>query len=276
MTESPTFVAALISVTAHIFMLDFGRYFIAAMLVSGAVWLLRQTRFASRKIQRREATRKDFMREFSSSIRTVLVYLTVTVPMVWGFKYGVFQEYEGPVTALTFMGYLALILVVHDAYFYWSHRAMHLPALYRTFHRHHHLTITPTAWTAYSFDVAEAFVMVLFMPIFLFLIPTPQPVLFTFLAIMILRNAMGHAGLELHPRGWASHPVLKWISTTTHHDMHHGTSYNHNYGFYFTWWDKLMGTEHPDYVARFDAVTAPERGVADQRLTTSASPQTTA
>ena len=42
-------------------------------------------------------------------------------------------------------------------------------------------------------------------------------------------------------------PLLKWISTTTHHDMHHGTSFNHNYGFYFTWWDKLMGTEHPDY-----------------------------
>jgi Delta7-sterol 5-desaturase len=37
--------------------------------------------------------------------------------------------------------------------------------------------------------------------------------------------------------------------------MHHGTSYNHNYGFYFTWWDKLMGTEHPDYVQTFDRVT---------------------
>ena len=100
--------------------------------------------------------------------------------------------------------------------------------------------------------------MMLFMPVWFSLVPTPVPVVFTFLAVMILRNAMGHAGLELHPRGWASHPVLKWISTTTHHDMHHGTSYNHNYGFYFTWWDKLMGTEHPDYVKTFDRVTGPK------------------
>jgi Delta7-sterol 5-desaturase len=49
--------------------------------------------------------------------------------------------------------------------------------------------------------------------------------------------------------------VLKWISTTTHHDLHHAGSFNHNFGFYFTWWDKMMGTEHPDYVATFDRVT---------------------
>lgn len=72
---------------------------------------------------------------------------------------------------------------------------------------------------------------------------------------MILRNGMGHAGLELHARGWASHPVLKWISTTTHHDLHHAGSFTHNYGFYFTFWDKIMGTEHPRYVDIYDRVT---------------------
>ena len=46
-----------------------------------------------------------------------------------------------------------------------------------------------------------------------------------------------------------------WITTTTHHDMHHGTSFNHNYGFYFTWWDRWMGTEHPRYREAFREVT---------------------
>lgn len=35
----------------------------------------------------------------------------------------------------------------------------------------------------------------------------------------------------------------------THHDMHHANG-NSNFGLYFTWWDRLMGTEHQDYVAR--------------------------
>ena len=245
----------------HIFMFDFGRYLIAASMITALVWVLRRTSWASRKIQSREATRADFIREFGASIRTVLVYMTVTIPMVWGFQHGVFAPYQGTLTALSYAGYLAAILLAHDTWFYWTHRAMHHPRLFKSFHRFHHRTVTPTPWTAYSFAISEAFVMVLFMPLWLMAVSTPEPVIFTFLAIMILRNAIGHAGLELHPRGWASHPLLKWISTTTHHDMHHAGSFNHNFGFYFTWWDKLMSTEHSDYVAKFNEVTAPGRSV---------------
>lgn len=254
--EKPT---TLIETAREIFVgsfaFDMARYLIAASLIAGLVWLLRRTSWASRKIQKREATRADFIREFTASIRTVLVYTVLAVPMVWAFRHGYLRPYQGELTVLSYLAYLAAMLLGHDTWFYWTHRAMHTKPLYRSFHRFHHLTITPTAWTAYSFAIPEAAVMMLFMPAWFALVPTPVPVVFTFLGVMILRNAMGHAGLELHPRGWASHSVLKWISTTTHHDMHHGTSYNHNYGFYFTWWDKLMGTEHPDYVKTFDRVT---------------------
>lgn len=256
------------------FLFDLGRYLIAASLVAALVWMLRRTRWASRKIQKREASRADFAREFASSLRTVVVYTLVAIPVAWAFRSGYLHGYRGEVGPLGFAGYLAAILVAHDAYFYWAHRAMHTRLLYKRFHRFHHRTITPTPWTAYAFAVPEAVAMALFMPLYAAVVPSPVPVLFTFLALMILRNAMGHAGLELHPRGWASHPLFKWISTTTHHDMHHGTSYNHNYGFYFTWWDKLMGTEHPDYVKTFDRVTA--RPAEGQSFTTSTSCQTTA
>ena len=258
------------------FTFDLGRYLIAASLIAALVWVLRRTRWASRKIQQREATRADFMREFGASLRTVLVYTVLAVPMVWAFRNGYLREYAGAVTPLTYAGYLVAVLLAHDTWFYWTHRAMHHPRLFKAFHRFHHRTVTPTAWTAYSFAIPEAALSFLFMPVFFAILPTPKPVVFAFLAIMILRNAMGHAGLELHARGWASHPLLKWISTTTHHDLHHAGSFNHNFGFYFTWWDKLMGTEHPDYVATFDRVTAPAAARVAQPFTTSASPQTTA
>ena len=45
--------------------------------------------------------------------------------------------------------------------------------------------------------------------------------------------------------------------------MHHNGSFRHNYGFYFTFWDRLMGTEHPHYAQTFREVTAvPARGDA--------------
>ena len=255
----------------HIFAFDFGRYFIAASLIAAVVWLLKQTSWASRQIQKRSATMVDFRREFLAAIRTVIIYVLVSIGIIWGFRNGIYQMFDGEMTLLGSAGMLALILVAHDAYFYWSHRMMHHPRLFKTFHRFHHRTITPTAWAAYSFAIPEAFVMALFMPIWLLFVPTPGPVLFTFLGIMILRNAMGHAGLELHARGWASHPLLKWISTTTHHDLHHAGSFNHNFGFYFTYWDKLMGTEHPEYVATYDRVTAPPANQQSAGLTPSPS-----
>ena len=243
--------------TAIAMNLGIARYLIAASLIAGLVWVLRRTSWASRKIQAREASRADFVREFGAAIRTVIVYTVLAVPLVWAFRNGFLHEYRGTVTPLAYLGYLAAMLVAHDAWFYWTHRAMHHPLLFKRVHRFHHRTVTPTAWTAYSFAIPEAAIAFLFMPAWFLLVPTPKPVVFAFLAIMILRNCMGHAGLELHPRGWASHPLLKWITTTTHHDLHHAGSFRHDYGLYFTWWDKLMGTEHPDYVATFDRVTAP-------------------
>jgi sterol desaturase/sphingolipid hydroxylase (fatty acid hydroxylase superfamily) len=240
-----------------IFMFDMARYVIAAGLIAALVWALRRTAWASRKIQKREATWKDFRREFLASMRTVIVYTLVAIGVMWAIRHGWMRELEMSYSFGTDLLALGGILIAHDAYFYWAHRAMHHPKLFKSFHKFHHQTMTPTPWAAYSFALPEAFVMAMFMPIWMMLVPTPGWVVFTFLAVMILRNTMGHAGLELHARGWASHPVLKWISTTTHHDLHHCGSYSHNYGFYFTFWDKVMGTEHPDYVKVYDRVTAP-------------------
>lgn len=246
----------------HIFAFDFGRYAIVASLVAGLVWLLKQTSWRSRQIQARTATSADITREITASARTVLVYIVVSIFVIWGIRHGVLREMRGSFGLAGNLGMLAAIILGHDAYFYWSHRAMHHPRLFKRFHRFHHRTITPTAWAAYSFAVPEAFVMAVFMPLWQYFVPTPGVVIFSFLIVMIVRNCMGHAGLELHARGWASHPVLKWISTTTHHDLHHAGSFNHNFGFYFTFWDKLMGTEHPDYVAVYDRVTAPAKAKA--------------
>jgi sterol desaturase/sphingolipid hydroxylase (fatty acid hydroxylase superfamily) len=244
-------------ISLHAFTFDLARYVIAASLIAAVVWLLRRTRWASRKIQARNATAADVRREIAASISTVLVYTVMSIGVVWAVRNGYLQDVPGSRGLWTDLGLLGAILIVHDAYFYWAHRAMHHPRLFRAFHQFHHRTITPTPWAAYSFALPEAAVMAAFMPLWMWVVPTPGTTLFAFLAIMILRNCMQHAGLELHPRGWASHPLLQWISTTTHHDLHHCGSYRHNFGFYFTYWDRLMGTEHSRYVETFDRVTTP-------------------
>ncbi len=55
--------------------------------------------------------------------------------------------------------------------------------------------------------------------------------------------------------------------------MHHCGSFKHNFGFYFTFWDKLMGTEHPEYVATFNRVTGTAEKAAANVPTETESPQ---
>src|SRR5262249_10016213 len=144
---------------------------------------------------------------------------------------------------------LPLLLVLHDAWFYWVHRLMHLRPFFRHFHGLHHRSRTPTPWAAYAFAPGEALLMSLFVPLVTMAIPVHVLVLFVFLAIMIVRNAMGHSGIEFHPRWWIDSP-LDALTTVTHHDLHH-QRIGGNYGLYFTWWDRWMGTEFADYREAF-------------------------
>jgi sterol desaturase/sphingolipid hydroxylase (fatty acid hydroxylase superfamily) len=246
----------ILSEKAHIiFAFDFGRYLIAAAVTALVVWGLRRTRFASRKIQAREASTADIRREFQQSLQSIFVYVIASAFIIWGVDSGVLHRFEGSFGLGTDLALIAAIIIAHDAYFYWAHRFMHHPKLFKTFHLAHHKSVTPTPWAAYSFAMPEAVVMVLFVPLWLFFVATPGWVMFAWLNFQIIRNAMGHAGFEFFPRWWLASPLTRWINTTTHHDLHHNGSFNHNYGLYFTWWDKWMGTEHPRYAERFAKVT---------------------
>ncbi len=253
-----------------VFAFDFGRYLVAAALVAALVWGLRRTSLRTRKIQAREATTADKRREFAQSVQTVGVYTLVSAFIIWGVDAGVLHRFDGSYGWAGDLALLAAIIVAHDAYFYWVHRAMHHPKLFKIFHRAHHRSITPTPWAAYSFAIPEAFVMIAFVPLWLLFVPTPGWVMLTWILFQILRNAMGHSGFELHPRWWLSTPITRWINTTTHHDLHHNGGFNKNYGLYFTWWDKWMGTEHPKYAERFAEVVAGDRVLPAERPTEAA------
>jgi uncharacterized protein (DUF2147 family) len=80
---------------------------------------------------------------------------------------------------------------------------------------------------------------------------------------MIVRNVQGHLGIEFLPKNFLKNRWLNWNITTTHHDLHH-RDFHHNYGFYFTWWDKWCRTEHPAYKETFEEVTT--RRVAREKL----------
>ena len=231
-----------------IFAFDLGRYLLVAGLLSTVI-LLVPLRVAAFYLTRAQSPKPNqAWHELRHSIIAAAVFALVGLCVYHGVPHGLFRVYAAIADHgwLYWGGSLVLIVVAHDAYFYWTHRWMHSPRLFSRVHRTHHQSVAPTPWTAYSFSIAEALLQAGFLPLFLLLVPIHEGVLFIWMAHQIVRNVAGHSGVELEPKSWLASWWGRWLTTTLHHDMHHQHG-RYNYGLYFAWWDRWCGTEHPDY-----------------------------
>ena len=138
---------------------------------------------------------------------------------------------------------LGLYLFAHDTWFYWTHRWMHQPRLFRIAHAVHHASRPPTAWAAMSFHPIEALTGALVIPALVFVIPIHVAMLAVVLTVMTVMGVTNHMGWELFPR-WLVHGRLGgWLITATHHQLHHDR-YACNYGLYFRFWDRVCSTDN--------------------------------
>ncbi|WP_097092666.1 sterol desaturase family protein [Novosphingobium sp. Chol11] len=135
-----------------------------------------------------------------------------------------------------------LYLAAHDSWFYWTHRWMHRPRLFRAAHAVHHASRPPTAWAAMSFHPWEALSGAIVIPALVFLIPIHVAALGCVLTIMTVMGVSNHMGWEMFPRWMVQGPAGRWLITASHHQRHH-EQYNCNYGLYFRVWDRLCGTD---------------------------------
>ena len=135
---------------------------------------------------------------------------------------------------------------------------MHHPGVYKYFHKAHHLSTNPSPWAAMAFHPLEAVVEFGVIAIIPFLYPIHPLAIALFLVIMMAYNVYGHLGFELYPKGFSQSSVGKWINTSVNHNQHH-QYFKGNYGLYFLWWDRWMGTLREDYEKEFEEVKG--RGV---------------
>jgi sterol desaturase/sphingolipid hydroxylase (fatty acid hydroxylase superfamily) len=205
-----------------------------------------------RKIRSQSPSARQMAVEFLFSLRSVVIFATSAVIMTVLWRWGAYgpSDRAGDWGVGWLVVSLVLMIVGHDAYYYWTHRAMHRLAGLRRLHRRHHLSGNPSPFTAYSFDMAEAALMCSFLVLWPLVVPTPWTALAPFIVHQIVRNTLAHSGYELMPATADGRPMFDVLTTTTHHDLHH-LQPGANFGLYFTWWDRWMGTENPDYHAAF-------------------------
>ncbi|WP_372786982.1 sterol desaturase family protein [Phenylobacterium sp.] len=234
---------------------DGRRYAIFAIAVWFTLWIVLSRVLRARKIREATPPPLQLLVEFFFSLRSVALFSTVGIGISLAQRAGLYPmagwaQHAG---LAWFLASLVAMIVAQDAWIYWSHRWMHRPRWFRTFHRRHHRSNNPSPFTAYSFDFGEAFLMVGFVAVWPAIFPTPWGVIDLFMFHQIFRNTLLHAGYELTPARADGRPWFGWLTTTTHHDLHHAQA-GYNFAPWFTWWDRWLGTEHPEYLARYAAI----------------------
>lgn len=139
---------------------------------------------------------------------------------------------------------LLIAMLIHETYYYWLHRWMHRPKIYRVIHKWHHESIETSSMTSFSFHPIESVLQALMIPVLIIFLPMHIGVLMLFLVIMTISATINHAGVEIYPANFNQHWLGKWIIGATHHDLHH-KEFRYNFGLYFTFWDHWMKTESP-------------------------------
>ncbi|KAJ8134760.1 hypothetical protein OY671_012027, partial [Metschnikowia pulcherrima] len=94
----------------------------------------------------------------------------------------------------------SLYLFSHDTWFYWTHRWMHRPRVFRAVHAIHHASSPPTAWAAMNFHPAEAASVGSSIPASVFVIPIHAGVSGSVSLVMTVMGVTNHMGWEMFPR----------------------------------------------------------------------------
>jgi len=220
------------------------RYFLVAGVAFLIFYVILYKRIAASKLQPALPKRSDYLREISYSLLTMAFFALIPLFLLFNTEV---RPYTSLYRNIEEMGWIYYFLafpvmtLMHDTYFYWTHRLMHHPKLYRVMHSVHHTSTNPSPWAAYAFHPTEAVIEIGIFVIFIFTLPVHRSHIFLFFLFSIIYNVYGHLGWELYSKKFQESRIGRWINTSRQHNLHH-KHFVGNYGLYFLFWDRWMGT----------------------------------
>jgi lathosterol oxidase len=197
---------------------------------------------------KKRAARKDG-KAIGLSVVMILVQAVLTAPLIvliahgWSRVYFAVEDFG--------WGYLcfsiAALLLFTETLEYWTHRALHMPWLYKLLHRQHHTFVAHSSWASFAFHPLDGFLQALPYHLFAFLFPVHVVVYAGGIMVVTLWTFLIHEPDPLFGDGF--------LNGTSHHEVHH-TCNKYNYGQFLTIWDRMLKT-YRDPKMDVDAAVAP-------------------
>lgn len=194
-----------------------------------------------------EARRTAFWRMLPSSIFRVSLNNLMVLPILMILfpfyqALGVFSTDKALLPdTWTLIWQLIVCCIVEDTLFYWSHRTLHHPSIYKFIHKIHHEYYHPITLSSEHAHPIEFLVGNLFP-----LITGPTLLrshMFTLWFWILIRIAVSideHCGYTFP---WSFVRLIPFGATVDGHDFHHNQNNDAIFASQFTWWDALCGTD---------------------------------
>lgn len=245
-----------------LFVIIFVRYLILAGIYHHFFHYWMRDKYRSRFLNISKLSTKQIKKEIYRSAISAAIFTVLGMGMIILWQQGhtaIYTSFDAYPIWYTVLSVL-LVLIIQDTFYYWLHRWMHLPKVYRLIHKEHHMSLRTSAYTSFSFHPLESLLQAIVLPLLILWLPLHIDVILFILIVMTLSATINHGGVEIYSAKWGRSRFARWLIGATHHDDHH-KKFNYNYGLYFTFWDIWMGTETPDFKERFEKLTTKDEAV---------------
>jgi Delta7-sterol 5-desaturase len=228
----------------EIVLVQFLRY---GFIAGGAYFIINKwaySFFKKFRIQESDFAQEQIFHEIKNSMVSALIFgfiFSIIVHPAFIPFTKIYFNSEGTSTWMMLLSLFALV-IINDTYFYWMHRALHHPSLFRFAHHTHHVSTNPSPLASYSFHPIETVLEAIWIFPVLFVLPVHINVLIGYSILSFLNNVRGHLSVELISPNLRGYFPFNIVNTPTHHSHHH-KYFNSNYGLYFLFWDRMCGTE---------------------------------
>ena len=226
------------------------RNLVLAVLVYGGwhmwlyVWRKQDTAFKyNRKWPDGTAERFTFNKQtydnmFWTLMSGVPVWTCYEVLLLWSYANGYAMMISPTENTLAFIALFFLVPFVHEVGFYFAHRFLHWPPLYRIAHYLHHRNNNPGPWSGLSMHPIEH--IIYFSSILVFFVVPAHPIHMINLASRLgVAPAQGHTGFDRVVTGDKSSVDTSYYAHYLHHKY-----FEVNYGDGMVPLDKWFGSFH--------------------------------
>lgn len=203
--------------------------------------------------------KEEFKRKLWQSIKTVvfnhLVISNIFVLPNLIFDFCEFNTDKADLpSAFELLWQLTASYLADDAFFYWSHRALHSDFLYNRIHKKHHewkhtivISTENTHWFEYIFgNLLSVHVVPLLLGKRMHMVTY-----LTWICLITHESNDGHSGYEF---SWSPHRLIPFSIGSEFHYFHH-LLFTGNYSSTFTHWDKICNTVNKRFLRYYNRVS---------------------